>query len=180
MGKRHSNEQPIEALNRDGYEVSAEEAAALTDSEIFNRSHVARVMVAKGYASSVRDAFERFLNEDRGYYTPSGRLSAITTIRFIKSYGARAVLAHPFLNLDEEGLLRFLPEAKEAGLDAIETRYSEFSTEQERLADGLADRFGLLKSGGSDFHGATKPSIMLGYGKGALEVPFEYYESLRP
>ena len=91
-----------------------------------------------------------------------------------------AVLAHPFLNINEEELLEFLPKAKEAGLDAMETRYTEFDADTTRKAEELAARFGLKQSGGSDFHGAAKPLIDLGTGFGDLEVPFSFYEDLRP
>ncbi len=180
IAKRHSNRKLIEALRRDGYDVTYEEAAALTDAEEFNRAHVARVLAAKGQVKSVKDAFENLLKDGAGYYTPPKRISAVTTVKFIKSYGGVAVLAHPFLNLDLDGLLAFLPEAKEAGLDAIETIYTEFDEETTSRAVSLAERFGLKQSGGSDFHGAAKPDIFLGRGYGAMSVPFEFYEKLVP
>jgi predicted metal-dependent phosphoesterase TrpH len=95
-------------------------------------------------------------------------------------YGAAAILAHPFLNLTYNGLTEFLPLAKEAGLDAIETRYSMFDEKTTEKAIELAQRFGLKQSGGSDFHGKAKPDIDLGNGRGTLSVPFSFYESLRP
>ena len=69
--------------------------------------------------------------------------------------------------------------AKEAGLDAIETRYSMFDEKTTEKAIELAQRFGLKQSGGSDFHGKAKPDIDLGNGRGTLSVPFSFYESLR-
>ncbi|MBQ7161733.1 MAG: PHP domain-containing protein [Clostridia bacterium] len=176
--KRYANKKMIAALAADGYDVTYEEAAALTETGDFNRAHVARVLLEKGQVKSVADAFATILAEGAGYYVPARKLSSIATISFIRLYGAVAVLAHPFLNFDEEGLTRFLPEAKKAGLNAIETSYTEFTREQTALAEELADRFGLLRSGGSDFHGSTKPDIMLGCGRGGMEVPFEYYEKL--
>ncbi|MBQ6263573.1 MAG: phosphoesterase, partial [Clostridia bacterium] len=178
MAKRHSNRLLIDALKRDGYDVTYEEAASLTDAEDFNRAHVARVLVAKGQAESVKAAFETLLKDGAGYYTPPKRLGAITTVKFIKTYGAAAVLAHPFLNLDSDGLREFLPLAKEAGLDAMETLYTEFDEETTRKAKELAEEFGLKQSGGSDFHGDSKPAISLGTGWGDLEVPFCIYEDL--
>lgn len=180
MAKRNSNRKLIEALQADGYDVSYEEAAALTDSDTFNRAHVARVLLAKGQIESVADAFNTILKEGNGYYVAAKRLSALLTIRFIKSYGGVAVLAHPFLNLDYDGLLRFLPLAKDEGLDAIETLYSTFDEATTGKAFELASMFDLKMSGGSDFHGAAKPDIDLGTGRGNLRVPFEFYEALKP
>ena len=91
-----------------------------------------------------------------------------------------AVLAHPFLNLGEEELAAFLPQAMEAGLDAMETLYTEYDRETTLKARAMAQRFGLGQSGGSDFHGAAKPGIALGKGRGSLAVPFEFYEALVP
>ena len=180
LAKRNSNVKMIEALRRDGYDVSVEEAAALTESEDFNRSHVARVLMAKGVVASVREAFDTLLREGGGYYVPAKKLGTIATVRFIRSYGGVPVLAHPFLNLTADELREFLPKAKEAGLIAMETHYTEFSPETTRLAECMAREFGLKQSGGSDFHGETKPKIALGTGWGDLNVPFRFYEELRP
>ena len=75
-------------------------------------------------------------------------------------------------------MLEFLPEAKEAGLDAIETHYTEYDEEMTEVAVSLAEQFGLKQSGGSDFHGAAKPHIQLGVGRGDLVVPYSFYEDM--
>jgi predicted metal-dependent phosphoesterase TrpH len=77
-------------------------------------------MVRRGYCASVKEAFSKWLSPQCGYFRPPRRLESLDVIRFIKSIGAVAVLAHPFLNLDEQGLRRFLLEAVPAGLDAME------------------------------------------------------------
>ena len=97
---------------------------------------------------------------------------------FFQVYRATAIMAHPLLNLNEEQLQVFLPEAKEAGLDAIETHYSKFDDSMTTVLVSLAERFGLKQSGGSDFHGTTKPDIELGTGRGNLFVSHSFYEDL--
>ena len=179
IAKRNSNERLIANLNNAGYMVTAEEAAALTDGEDFNRAHIARVLMAKGYVASVAEAFDNLLKEGKGFYTPAKRITSIAAIRFIKIYGATAIMAHPLLNLTYSEMLEFLPEAKEAGLDAIETRYTEFDEEMTYNATRLAENFGLKQSGGSDFHGKTKPGINMGTGRGNLFVPYEFFEDMR-
>ena len=178
IAKRNSNERLIANLNKAGYLVSSEEAAALTDGDDFNRAHVARVLMAKGYVSSVAEAFGGLLKEGNGFYTPAKRITSIAAIRSIKVYGATAIMAHPLLNLTYKEMLDFLPEAKMAGLDAIETRYTEFDEEMTHNAIRLAENFELKQSGGSDFHGKTKPGIDLGTGRGNLSVPFKFYEDM--
>ncbi len=180
IAKRNSNIILIENLNKAGYELTYEEVAASTDADEFNRAHVAKVLAGKGYAESVDDAFKRILREDIGYYVPPKRLSAISAIKFIKANGAVAILAHPFLNLNYEELEEFLPKAKEAGLDGMETLYSKFSEKEILQAKELANRYGLKESGGSDFHGTVKPDIQLGSGRGNLKVPIEFYNNLKP
>lgn len=178
LAKHTSNLKLIEALNQAGYAITYEEVAAITDADEFNRAHVARVLTEKGYTASVSEAFETLLAEGNGFYVPPKRLSALSAIKFIKNNGGVAVLAHPFLNLTYDELTVFLPKAKACGLDAMETRYSTFDAETTRLAEELAQRFSLLPSGGSDFHGKAKPDIALGTGRGNLSVPFAYYEAL--
>ena len=179
VAKDNSNRRLIAALRADGYDISYEEVAALTDSSVFNRAHVARVLCAKGVVNSVPEAFSALLDESRGYYKPAKRLNPLTTIRFIKMYGGKAVLAHPFLSLSYDGVRSFLPPAKEAGLDAIETHYSLFDAAATQQAEALATEFGLLQSGGSDYHGKAKPDISLGSGRGNLAVPMSFFEALR-
>ncbi|MBQ2658986.1 MAG: PHP domain-containing protein [Erysipelotrichaceae bacterium] len=177
IAKINSNLQLIANLNKAGYEVSEEEASALTKGD-FNRSHVARVLMQKGYVKSVQEAFDKLLKEGKGFYIPAKKVSPMAAIRFIKVYGAAAIVAHPFLNLTLEELKEFLPLAKEAGLDAIETLYTEFDEETTKTAIALAEEFGLKQSGGSDFHGAAKPDIYLGTGRGNLSIPYQFYEDL--
>ncbi|MBR5723682.1 MAG: PHP domain-containing protein, partial [Oscillospiraceae bacterium] len=178
--KLRSNEQLIDNLRAAGYDITYEEAdAAAPDAATFNRAHVAGVLVQKGYVKDRHAAFARILHEDGGLYVPPRRPDALETVAFIKENGGAAVLAHPFLNLDADALTAFLPEAKQRGLDAIETQYSEFDAATSAQAAALAERFGLKQSGGSDFHGSVKPDIALGTGKGSLCVPFAFYEALR-
>ena len=105
-----------------------------------------------------------------GYYVPPKRPSSLYIIEKLKGFGSISVLAHPFLNMNEYELREFLPKAKACGLNATEAYYSLF--------DKICDEYGLLKSGGSDFHGATKPDISLGVGKGNLAIPTEIYKKL--
>ena len=177
--KHASNLLMIEKLRERGCDITYDEVAAITDAAEFNRAHVARVLQAKGCVDSLDQAFDTLLKAGNGCYFPAKRPDALKTVRFIRDRGGVAVLAHPFLNLDADGLEAFLPQAMEAGLTAMETRYSLFNEAKTHEAQALAKRFGLLPSGGSDFHGVAKPAIALGVGKGGLQVPYAYYEALR-
>ena len=144
-----------------------------------NRAVIAAEMVELGYCESIKEAFSQWLSPKRGYYVPATRPDAYETIRFIKSIGAVAVLAHPFLSMDESLLRAFLPEAVDAGLDGMEVYYSTYDEEQTRLALEIAAEYGLLGSGGSDFHGQNKPDISIGVGKGNLSIPLTLLQQLK-
>lgn len=176
--KEESNRNLVAALNEAGYAIDYEKVVARSQGSV-NRAHIAAELMETGYISSIQEAFQSLLTKKRGFYKPPKRIGAYECIRFIKSIGAVAVLAHPFLNLKEEAALRaFLPEAVEAGLDGMEVVYSKFSPEQTALAQQIASDFGLLYSGGSDFHGANKPDIALGTGRGELKIPAEWEKIL--
>lgn len=178
--KEQSNVSLIRALNEAGMCLDYEQIKSGTPGGNVNRAVIAAEMTRLGYTETVQDAFARWLSPKHGYFQPPRRLDAFETIRFIKSIGAVAVLAHPFLNLKEADELRtFLHEAKAAGLDGMETRYSKFDAVQTELAKQIAEEFELLESGGSDFHGENKPDIKIGTGKGTLDVPDEFLAKLK-
>lgn len=177
--KEQSNRQLVDNLRRAGYDLSYDRIREKAMGQI-NRAHIAAELTALGYTASVKEAFSALLKPSRGYYQPPERINVFEMIRYIHSIGAVPVLAHPFLNLKEEGALRrFLGPAKEAGLVGMEVLYPKFDDEQTHLAEKLAVEFGLLPSGGSDFHGENKPDIRLGNGKGTLSVPLSFLNGLK-
>jgi predicted metal-dependent phosphoesterase TrpH len=176
--KKESNLALIDALCRAGYKLDYEEIKSTTPSEKINRAHIALHMLNKGYISSIKEAFDTVLSKNGGFYKEPKRLSAEEIIEFINSIGATSVLAHPFLNLNEDELNDFLAIAK--GLSGMECYYSTYDEETIAKSIQIAEKFGLIKSGGSDFHGVTKPDIKLGIGKGNLKIPYECYLNLIP
>lgn len=176
--KEQSNLTLVEALQKAGIGLDYEAIKAGTPDGQVNRAVIAAEMVRKGYCASIKEAFSEWLSPRCGYYHPPRRLDVFGVIRFIKSIGAVAVLAHPFLNMEEPELRVFLRDAVAAGLDGMEVYYSAFSPEQTTLASQIAEEFGLLPSGGSDFHGANKPDIQLGTGKNNLCIPRSVLDDL--
>lgn len=176
--KDESNRQLLEKLQQAGYALSFDELSRKTPEGHFNRAHVAQAMLEKGYVTSVQEAVNGILSPAYGLYQPPERLNALEAIRFLRSLGAVPVLAHPYLNQTPDELAAFVPPAREAGLIGMETRYPLFDRETEEAACALANAYGLLPSGGSDFHGTIKPHIALGTGKGNLFVPESYARAL--
>lgn len=177
--KERSNRDLVAALNRAGLTLDYEDIKTRTADGFVNRAVIGGEMVRLGYVASVKEAFSKWLKPELGYFQQPRRLEVFETIRLLRSMGAAVVLAHPFLNLNEEELRRFLPLAKEAGLDAMETLYSTYDEDTCRLGHNLVEEFGLLESGGSDFHGANKPGISVGTGRGELEIPDLFLERLK-
>ena len=176
--KETSNRQLVQRLQAAGMDLDYEEIRNQAAGSV-NRARIAAKMVEKGYCQSIKQAFSDWLSPKKGYYIPPLRPDAYETIRFIKSLGAVVVLAHPFLSLQEAQLRAFLPEAVAAGLDGMEVYYAAYDKETTALAKQIAAEYGLLESGGSDFHGQNKPDIDLGSGKGDLSIPVELLEKLK-
>ena len=176
--KEQSNLDLIAGLKRAGIHIDYDALKAACPDRSINRAVIGAEMVRRGYCGSVKEAFGRWLSEECGYFHPPKRPDALEIIRFIRPIGAVSVLAHPFLNLDEAGLRCFLKLAVEAGLDAMEVYYPKFDEEQTALALRLAEEFGLLCSGGSDFHGANKPDTHLGTGRNNLHIPLSVLDRL--
>lgn len=177
--KERSNRDLVEKLLHAGIRLDYEGIRSATPNGQVNRAVIGAEMLRLGYVSSISEAFQRWLARDCGFYQPPERLDTLETIRYISSIGAAPVLAHPFLNLDECRLRKFLPVAMAGGLLAMETLYPQFTPEQSDLACRIAQEYGLLSSGGSDFHGSIKPEIQLGRGDGDLYVPMEMLERIR-
>ena len=174
--KEQSNLDMIRKLGDAGIKLDYGRIKAESGGTV-NRAVIASHMVREGYCVSVQDAFRDWLAPEKGYFVQPKRMDAFEVIRFIKSLGAVAVLAHPFLNLEEGELRRFLSRAE--GLDGMEVYYPLFDEAQTALAEQIAEEFGLLKSGGSDFHGENKPDIRIGVGRGELRVPLRCLEDMK-
>ena len=179
INKERSNVELIETLAAAGYDITYEEVAARMPNGQFNRSHVGEVLTEKGYTASIAEAFRTILSKDGGLYRQPKRLPVFEIISFLRSIGAVPVLAHPFLSLPVDELRPFLSEAVKHGLCGMETVYSTYDEETARLAASIAEEFGLMPSGGSDFHGGRKPGIAMGTGRGDLFIPAEFVEGLR-
>ncbi len=176
--KDESNRLLVQALAKNGYPVDYEALIAATPDHHINRGHIGHALVQLGCVKSIREALETVLSPQHGYYRPPERLSAMEAIRLIRKAGGVPVMAHPFLNMTEQQLRVFLPAAKENGLAGMETVYSLYDEKTAACAAGLAREMGLKESGGSDFHGAIKPDIALGLGRGNLHIPYAYFRQL--
>ena len=172
------NEKICKKMQIDGLPV---EYSALKEKfgNIIGRPHFARILVDLGLAADVQEAFHEYMDKDKRYFIPRTFLSLERSIQVIRAAGGVPVLAHPFqYRLPDQDLRFLLNRCKEYGMLGMECRYSGYTKEQSDYLIHLADEFGLIQTGGSDFHGAAKTRIALGTGTGDLFVPVEYMHSL--
>ena len=148
---------------------------------VIGRPHFGELLVEFGLAKDMDDAFARFVGKGMRYYVPRTIIDIDSSVEAIVASAGVPVLAHPFQYKKNDAELRELIErCMDHGLRGIECRYSGYSPEQSAYLERLAEEYGLLKTGGSDYHGSHKAHIALGSGIGGnLEVPYEWLERLK-
>jgi predicted metal-dependent phosphoesterase TrpH len=146
--------QILENLRTLGMPLSAEEVTA-PDGRFMGRMNTARAMVQRGYAATVRDAFDRFLNPGRPAFATANRLPVTEGIKKLAEMGTVVSLAHPGrLHAPEAIWTARLPGWINAGLSAIEAYHPSHPEGDALRYDRLGRRYGLFITGGSDCHGA--------------------------
>jgi 3',5'-nucleoside bisphosphate phosphatase len=175
--RRERNVRLAARLRELGMNITIEEAEA-RGRALTGRPHFAQILVEKGYAPTMQRAFDDYLDESAPGYVYRNEPEFFDAVQKIRQARGVASLAHPIrLKCDVQAVL---PEMVESGLNAIEAYHSDHSPEDTQLYLSLANRYGLLRTGGSDFHGSTKPDVELGTGRaGNLHVPREVVDELK-
>lgn len=171
--RRDRNRRLIDKLNSIGIPITLQEVEKYGKT-LTARPHFARVLVDKGFAKDVQDAFDRYLDEGAKGHVQRHDIPIDEAIDRIRKAGGVSSLAHPVRVAKNQWsvLEKYVGELKQMGLQAIEVFHSDHSPENVSFYQSLADRFGLAVTGGSDFHGGNKPKISLGTGiSGNLNVP---------
>ena len=132
------------------------------------RPHIAKALIAGGWVRDQREAFDRYLGAGRPANVDKYRLNAVDGIRLVHDAGGIAVFAHP----GSDGRRERIEPLVAAGLDGIEVRHPSHSAADISRLTALTEFFGLVPSGGSDWHGAIEGPRVLG----ALHVPAEWLD----
>ena len=151
-------------LREKGVEVDLAEVEELAGGEVIARPHFAQVLVKRGYVSTNREAFDRYLDtEEFRRNVRRFKADARTCVEAVKSAGGRVSLAHPYqMELPDDELEALVAQLKGWGLDAIECYYPKYAPEQQTFYRRLAEKYKLHQTGGSDFHGEkVKPDVEL-------------------
>ncbi len=133
----------------------------------------------KGYVRSFQEAFDRFLKKGAPAYVDKVRFKPEQAISFIRESGGVAVLAHPKTLGMNSTLEHILLELMEAGLKGIEVFYPEHNSLEVAQFKALAKRYGLLMTGGTDYHGIDKEELDIGVGRGEMRLPYSLVEGLK-
>lgn len=175
------NEKIVGAMAADGFDISLEILNELYPDSMLGRPHMAEYLMKKGYVSTVKEAFDRYLGEGCPYYRNKERIPMDQAVAAIRESGGIAIVAHPLqYGYSEEELICFLQSAKDCGCAALEAYYSEHSPDEQEMLLAMAPAFGLAVSGGSDYHGSRKPAIELGSGMNSLlSIPYRVLETLK-
>lgn len=175
--RRERNVRLAARLRELGFDITLEEAEA-RGRGMTGRPHFAQIMVEKGYVSSIRKAFDQYLDESAQGYVYRREPQFAEGVERIRKAGGIASLAHPVRVKGDVPAL--MPELRDAGLNAIEAYHSDHDEKDTKLYLGLAKRYGMLVTGGSDYHGAVKPDVKLGTGCGGnLHIPDDLVEKLK-
>lgn len=175
--RRDRNQRLVARLRELGFDITLEEAEA-RGRGMTGRPHFAQIMVEKGYVPDLRRAFDEYLDESAKGYVYRREPTFAEGVEHIRRAGGVASLAHPIrVNGDVPSLM---PELCAAGLNAIEAYHTDHEPRDTDLYVALAARYGILVTGGSDFHGSVKPGVRLGTGwNGNLHVPEDVVTQLR-
>ncbi|HEX8523689.1 MAG TPA: PHP domain-containing protein [Tepidisphaeraceae bacterium] len=172
------NPRIIAKLNQMGVAITMDEVEREAGGTVIGRPHVAAVLVRKGYVSSIKNAFDKYLGQGAPAFFDKERLEPRRALELIAQSGGLAVLAHPIqLRASNDAELeRVVKDLVDLGLAGIETIHSDHDAAHIEKYARLADRFGLLQTGGSDFHGTNK-TITLGVANGR-KVPRQMMDRL--
>ena len=161
----------LSRLEQDGMPLTRAQLTGSNPDTVITRAHVARAMVEAGYAPSLDQAYKRYLRYGGKYCPRKASPAPEAVVSALLSGGAFVSLAHPYqYNLGDGGIRTLATQMKEMGMQGLEVYHSSHNQHESGKLQVLAKELGLLPTGGSDFHGANKPDISIGTGRGGLRV----------
>jgi predicted metal-dependent phosphoesterase TrpH len=178
-GRDTRNPRIVARLQELDIAITMDEVEQEAGGNVIGRPHIAAILMRKGYVSSIKEAFNKYLAEGGLAYFDKERLAPPRALELIHQSGGLAVLAHPIqLRCQNDAQLdRQVKDLVDLGLAGIEVIHSDHDAAWVEKCTRLADRYGLLKTGGSDFHGRNKAAIDLGTANGR-RVPREFFDAL--
>lgn len=178
--RRERNPQIIRKLRTLGIDITYDEVIAESGGKQVGRPHFAKVLLKKGVIKTMNEAFDKYLGKGQPAYLDKRRLSSKESVRQITEAGGIAVIAHPKqMKLSEEELTKEFGRLVDEGLGGIEAYNSCQDRQEAEIYKKIAQRFNLIVTGGSDFHGANKPGVELGWMGDGVEQGYDVIEKMR-
>jgi len=166
------NRRMIVRLAELGCPITLEDVQVHSETPLLSRVHFAKALATRGFVRRAPEAFERLIGDDCPGFVPREELSPAEAARWIREAGGVPIVAHPGrfggsgFRWDEA-----MADLQQLGLEGLEGYYGEYRAAEQRYFVALAARLGMVVTGGSDYHGAHKPGLRLGCGRGGLKVP---------
>ena len=148
----------IEKLVSIGLNISWEMVRNIAQGDSVGRPHIAMVLVELGHSTNIKDAFKKYLNVDSPAFVPREMITPTEAVEILRDNGSIAVLAHPLLSNSKSGrksiqnLIQLIPKLCEVGLGGIEVYYGDYNSRQVSNLIEIAEKYSLIKCGGSDYH----------------------------
>lgn len=178
--RNQRNEEMIRRFQADGFSITLEDLQAGNPNTVITRAHFARTLVEKGYASSMDQAFKKYLQYGGKYCLRKEKISPEHAMEVLNQNHAFSSLAHIMqYKLGWEENERLIAYLKDLGLQGLEVYHSSHNEGQIPRLQQLARDYGLLPTGGSDFHGSNKPDIQIGTGRGGLRLSHYLLEDIK-
>jgi len=174
------NREMIRKLQNDGFNITYDEVKQLTGAITMGRLHIAQAIEKKGLINDYRKIFKRYIVQGGSAYVAREKLSEKEGIETIIASGGLPFLAHiNYLKKTDDEIDAIVKRLMGFGLAGVEAYYSGYTTEYEQLANNIADKYNLLKSGGTDFHGTRRRGVYIGTGRGNMCVPYSFLEKIK-
>jgi len=179
--REERNPKMVERLNQLGIHITYEEVVRASGGGQVGRPHFAQVLIEKGYVRNFQEAFDRYLKKGASAYVDKLRFTPAEAIYLINEAKGVAVLGHPnTLGLNEpKELERLIEILIKEGLKGIEVYYPEHSSLEIAQYKAVAEKYGLIQTGGTDYHGIDKESLDVGVGRGEMKLPYSMVEALK-
>ena len=174
------NRKMCKNLQEAGIGITYEKLLERFPGAVITRAHYASFLCEYGYVRNRQDAFAKYLGDHTKYFVPREKVTPAQAVNLILKAGGIPILAPPPpFHMGNERLDALVSSLKAVGLMGIEAFYSTYTNQDVRDMMRLAEKYDLLLSGGSDFHGANKPGLDLGCGYGKLFVPEELLDKIK-
>lgn len=161
--KENAQKAMVKKLQELGISISYEELLETFPDTMINRTHISRLLKEKGIVNSITEGFEKYVGFGKPCFVDRKYKTLADVISIIHKCNGVAIKAHSFVDKPEEvSINKYLKQAFNLGMDGAEAVHSSHSELQAKIITSICNKYNKIITGGSDFHGQTKPNVQLG------------------